>query len=249
MPPTAHASHDSPPSREPEPQELDLDLHLPDDALELHDDLHDDDVRSIPLVSASDIPAFFARGDVVEPEREVAGPHEFSVRTAYSLHGFLAGGAGLLALGFVVAATRTDGFAAGWRWVLAAVFAVLAGFGVRELLAKPLLVADDTGIRLRIRRDWIGAPWEEIEAVTVLPRRHLLDDGRIAIHLADPGPVVAAIARDATRATRNLTDTNRRLTGSSLAVPFGLAATPSDPAVVAALTALAGDRCPVTEQP
>jgi hypothetical protein len=83
----------------------------------------------------------------------------------------------------------------------------------------------------------------------VLPRRHLLDDGRIAIHLSDPGPVVAAIARDANRATRNLTDTNRRLTGSSLAVPFGLAATPSHPLVVSALTALADDRCPVTEQP
>jgi hypothetical protein len=180
------------------------------------------------------------------PRPEADRPAEFTVRPARPVYGFVAGGSALLALLFGIAARSVGGgFESGWRWVVAGGFGVLALAAAWTLRSKPLLVADRTGIRLRIRSEWIGAPWEEIEAVTVLPRRHVLDDGRIAIHLDDPGPVVAAM--DA--ATRKVTDANRRLTGSSLAVPFGLAATPSDPAVIAALTALADDRCPVTEQP
>lgn len=227
----------------------------------------DEQRRTISLFEANDIPGFFARDprpdslpdsqpdfraedDDADGEREPEpGPDEFTVRPARGLHGFLAGGSALLALGFAIAAYRGIGYGLLWRLALAVGFAVLAGMSMRALVSKPLLVADRTGIRLRIRREWIGAPWEEIEAVTVLPRRHLLDDGRIAIHLSDPGPVVAAIARDANRATRKMSDRNRRLTGSSLAVPFGLAATPSEPLVVPALAALADERCPVTEQP
>jgi hypothetical protein len=175
---------------------------------------------------------------------------EFSVRPAVRLNAFLAAGAGLVALLFTVAATSAGGgLAAGWRWLVVAGFAVLAVRSLRAVRAKPLLVADSTGIRLRIGGEWIGAPWTEIESVQVLPRRHLLDDGRIAVHLADPGPVVSGVARTGSRATRKLVDANRRLTGSSLAVPFGVAATPSEPAVVSALTTLARDRCPVIEQP
>ena len=177
---------------------------------------------------------------------EADRPAEFTVRPARPVYGFVAGGSTLLALLFGIAARSVGGgFESGWRWAVAGGFGVLALAAAWTLRSKPLLVADRTGIRLRIRSEWIGAPWEEIEEVTVLPRRHVLDDGRIAVHLADPGPVVAAMDS----ATRKVTDANRRLTGSSLAVPFGLAATPSDPAVIAALTALADDRCPVTEQP
>jgi hypothetical protein len=174
---------------------------------------------------------------------------EFSVRPAVRLNAFLAAGAGLVALLFAIAALSVGGgIGSAWRWLAASCFAILALRSLRALRAKPLLVADFTGIRLRIGADWIGSPWQDIESVQVLPRRHLLDDGMIAVHLSDPGPVVAGIAKDGRRATRKLVDTNRRLTGSSLAVPFGVAATPSEPAVVSALTTLAGDRCPVTEQ-
>ena len=107
-----------------------------------------------------------------------------------------------------------------------------------------MLVADDVGIRLRIGSEWIGTRWEDIDQVTVLKRRHLLDDGRIAVHLQDPGPILGAMPSS----TRKTTDANRRLTGSSLAVPFGLTARPSDGEVVQALHMLADARCPVREQ-
>jgi hypothetical protein len=96
-----------------------------------------------------------------------------------------------------------------------------------------------------LQNEWIGTRWEDIEQVTVLPRRHLLDDGRIAVHLMDPGPVLGAMSP----AARKVTGTNRRLTGSSLAVPFGLTAQPSSGDVVRVLHMLADARCPVGEQP
>lgn len=169
-------------------------------------------------------------------------PQEFTVRSSYPLHGIVAGGAVLVAIGFAASASATP--AGWWRWLAAAGFAVLALAGARALLVSALLVADEVGIRLRISGEWIGARWEELELVTVLPRRHPLDDGRIALHLEDPGPVLGAM----NRSTRKLTDANRRLTGSSLAVPFGLTARPSDADVVEVLRRLADGRCPVREQ-
>jgi hypothetical protein len=168
--------------------------------------------------------------------------HEFTVKASQKVHGALAVGAGLVAIGFATSgSTSPTGVL---RWIAAAAFGVLAVICARALTVGAMLVADEVGIRLRIRNEWIGTRWEEIEEVTVLKRRHLLDDGRIAVHLLDPGPVLGAMPA----ATRRVTDANRRLTGSSLAVPFGLTAKPSNGEVVQALHMLADTRCPVREQ-
>jgi hypothetical protein len=167
---------------------------------------------------------------------------EFTVRASQKVHGVVAIGAALVAIGF---ATSASGNPTGiLRWIAAAGFAALALVAARALTVGALLVADDVGIRLRIRNEWIGTRWEDIEEVTVLPRRHPLDDGRIAVHLLDPGPMLGSM----TQAARKVTDANRRLTGTSLAVPFGLTARPSNGEVVQALHMLADTRCPVREQ-
>jgi hypothetical protein len=167
---------------------------------------------------------------------------EFTIRGSQQVHGALAAGAALVAIGFAASAsTSATGIL---RWLAAAGFAALAVVCVRALTVGDMFVADKVGIRLRIRDEWIGARWEEIEEVTVLRRRHPLDDGRIAVHLLDPGPVVAAMPE----ATRKVTDANRRLTGTSLAVPFGLTARPSNGEVLQALHMLADAKCPVREQ-
>lgn len=168
--------------------------------------------------------------------------HEFTVRASQKVHGALAVGAGLVAIGFAASASTSP--TGVLRWIAAAAFAVLAVICARALTVGAMLVADEVGIRLRIRNEWIGTRWEEIEEVTVLKRRHPLDDGRIAVHLLDPGPVLSEMPP----ATRKVTDANRRLTGSSLAVPFGLTAKPSNGEVVQALHMLADTRCPVREQ-
>ena len=167
---------------------------------------------------------------------------EFTVRASQKVHGGLALGALLVALGFAASASSSP--TGVLRWIAAAAFGVLAVICARAVTVGALLVADEVGIRLRIRNEWIGTRWEEIEEVTVLPRRHLLDDGRIAVHLLDPGPVLGSMSQ----ASRRVTDANRRLTGTSLAVPFGLTARPSNGEVVQALHLLADTRCPVREQ-
>jgi hypothetical protein len=167
---------------------------------------------------------------------------EFTVRASQKVHGGLAVGAALVAIGFAVSASTSP--TGVLRWIAAAAFTALAVVCARALTVGDMLVADRVGIRLRIGDEWIGTRWDEIEEVTVLRRRHPLDDGRIAVHLLDPGPVLAAMPA----ATRRTTDANRRLTGTSLAVPFGLTARPSNGEVVQTLHLLADARCPVREQ-
>ena len=169
-------------------------------------------------------------------------PVPFTIRASQRVHGGIAVGAALVALGFAASASTSP--TGVLRWIVAAAFAVLAVICARALTVGDMLVADDVGIRLRIRNEWIGTRWDDIEEVTVLQRRHLLDDGRIAVHLLDPGPILSAMPSS----TRKTTDANRRLTGSSLAVPFGLTARPSNGEVVQALHMLADARCPVREQ-
>lgn len=169
-------------------------------------------------------------------------PVPFTVRASQKVHGGIAVGALLVAIGFATSASTSP--TGVLRWIAATGFGVLALVCARALTVGDMLVADDVGIRLRIRNEWIGTRWEDIEEVTVLKRRHLLDDGRIAVHLQDPGPVLGAMPSS----TRKTTDANRRLTGSSLAVPFGLTARPSHGEVVQALHMLADARCPVREQ-
>jgi len=173
----------------------------------------------------------------VDPE-----PTPFTVRASQKVHGGLAVGAALVAIGF--AASGSTSPTGVLRWLAAAAFAVLALVCFRALTVGEMLVADDVGIRLRIGSEWVGTRWEDIEEVTVLQRRHPLDDGRIAVHLQDPGPILGAMPSS----TRKTTDANRRLTGSSLAIPFGLTARPSNGEVVQALHMLADARCPVREQ-
>lgn len=177
---------------------------------------------------------------------DAAEIEELEIRASYPLYGFVAIGSAVVAIGFAWSAASGGGGATGMlRWFAAAAFAVLALVAIRVLLVQPLLVADRTGIRLRVQDEWVGARWDEIDEVTVLPRRHLLDDGRIAVHLEDPAPVLGSMNSSA----RRQTDANRRLTGSSLAVPFGLASKASEPDVLGALQELAGRQCQVHEQP
>ena len=169
-------------------------------------------------------------------------PVPFTIRSSQKVHGGLALGTALVAVGFATSASTSP--TGVLRWIAAAAFAVLALICARALTVGDMLVADDVGIRLRIGNEWIGTRWEDIDQVTVLKRRHLLDDGRIAVHLQDPGPILGAMPSS----SRKTTDANRRLTGSSLAIPFGLTARPSNGEVIQALHMLADARCPVREQ-
>lgn len=166
-----------------------------------------------------------------------AGAPPFTVSSTVVLHALIAIAAAVLAVLFAVAGMASQQT---WRWFLAAVFVAVAATFASAMFVRPTLAVDDTGIRMRIGTDWIGAPWDEIESVTVLRHRGL-SDGRIAVQLRDPGPVLALM----TPQLRRLTDANRRLTGSSLAVSYGLGMSASSVDVVGSLRRHAAGRCPV----
>jgi hypothetical protein len=93
-------------------------------------------------------------------------PTPFTVRASQQVHGGIAVGAALVAIGFAASgSTSPTGIL---RWIVAAAFAVLAVVCARALTVGDMLVADAVGIRLRIGDEWVGTRWEDIEEVTVL---------------------------------------------------------------------------------
>ena len=77
-------------------------------------------------------------------------------------------------------------------WMAYAFAAVLAPIAVAHLAAwwdarVPLLVADETGIRLRDGRTWTGLRWDEVAALNLTPPRRPRRDARLTVAVAD-GP-------------------------------------------------------------
>jgi hypothetical protein len=68
-------------------------------------------------------------------------------------------------------------------WVIAVVLGLI---GVAHLVMlvdarRPVLVADDTGVRVRFGGQWRGLRWEEIAGIEVRPRRRVFRDGRVVV--------------------------------------------------------------------
>lgn len=102
---------------------------------------------------------------------------------------------------------------------------LLFGFiGISQLLAVldariPLLTADDTGVRLRLGREWLGLPWSTIEQVVVEHRDGPIRDGRLVVVARNLGNALEALPPSSRRAVT----WQRRLHGAPLAVPLSIA--------------------------
>ena len=105
----------------------------------------------------------------------------------------------------------------------------------------PLLIADPTGLRVRLGGRWAGVPWAEVEAVEV-SRRSGLGDGKVIVRPRDELRIVADL-RPRGRAAVLL---NRWLYDAALVVPFGITTRLSEEDVAGALVRLADGRVPVT---
>lgn len=76
-----------------------------------------------------------------------------------------------------------------------AVAAVMGGLAIAYLVAfvdarTPLLIADETGARVRIGRTWLGLPWHSVARLELTPQRRLVVDGRLVVvptHAGHPG--------------------------------------------------------------
>ena len=107
-------------------------------------------------------------------------------------------------------------------WVIAAVLGLI---GVAHLAMfvdarRPVLVADDTGVRVRFGGQWRGLRWEEIAGIEVRPRRRGFRDGRVVV-----SPKVNGHA--------------------SMTAAYGAATQASTPDLAGALRELAAGRTPV----
>jgi cytoskeleton protein RodZ len=153
----------------------------------------------------------------------------------------------------VVLLAASTGLTAGYVWRFSAsarpldlaVGLVLAVIALCHAYAwvdsrTPLFVADSTGVRIRLGRDWTGIPWERVESVEVEARGRV-KDGRVAVLAAESG----ALLDKASRRSRWAAALNRRLYGAALVAPYGLATTESVPDIAAAMQRLARGRAAV----
>lgn len=129
--------------------------------------------------------------------------------------------------------------------LLLSVIAVLHGLawsGAR----KPLLVADDTGLRVRLGSAWTGVPWSQVERVQI-DERGRLSDGHVRVEVA-AGAACAAVLAGAGRRSRFAAWSNTKLYGAPLAVPYGVATRVTTDDVAAELVRLASGRASVVVQ-
>ena len=130
-------------------------------------------------------------------------------------------------------------------WLAAVALGVIALPYLRMLAGtrSPLLVADETGVRIRLGGQWRGLLWDDMVQVDVHPRDGFLRDGRVVIEAGEDEPVEAGLVG----LGRAVAAANSRLYGAPMAVSFGFTASASRADVVAALTELAAGRVLVSE--
>lgn len=104
----------------------------------------------------------------------------------------------------------------------------------------PLLIADLTGLRVRLGGRWAGVPWADVETVEVAERGRW-GDGRVTIRPRDELRILADAGPRAGLAVL----LNRWLYDAALVVPYGLTTTLSSPDVLGTLSRLADGRVPV----
>jgi cytoskeleton protein RodZ len=134
------------------------------------------------------------------------------------------GGAGSLALGVLLGC-------------LAVAFGRAAGDA-----RTPLLVADETGLRVRLGRDWTGIPWGQVQRIEVAERGRVRD-GHVAVLTTS----AAASLEGATWRSRCAAVLNRWLYDAPFVVPYGPTTICSVVDVQQTLTRLAAGRAPVVD--
>ncbi len=119
------------------------------------------------------------------------------------------------------------------------VVAVVHGIAWRES-RSPLLIADLTGLRVRLGGGWTGLPWSEVEQVEVASRGRV-GDGRLVVRAHDER---RALAESGLRA-RFAVLLNRWLYDAPLVVPYGLTTTVSVDDIPGSLERLADGRAEI----
>lgn len=148
-------------------------------------------------------------------------------------------GATVIAIGYLWSFIDTG---SEWSAVIGVALGLIAiGFALAWRDAKtPLLVADETGLRVRLGSAWTGVRWEQVECVEVESRGRVRD-GHVAVLLPDGVDALAG----AGRRSRVAAWVNHMFFETPLVTPFGLSTTVSKVDMAAALKRLAAGRADV----
>ena len=125
--------------------------------------------------------------------------------------------------------------------VVMGLLAVAFGFAWGDA-RTPLLVADETGLRVRLGRDWTGIPWGQVQRVEVAERGRV-HDGHVAVLTTS----ATASLEGAGWRSRLAATVNRWLYDAPFVVPFGPTTICSVVDVQPALERLAAGRAPVVD--
>lgn len=117
------------------------------------------------------------------------GPEPFEVRGRPGIHIVVSAVAGVMALAYLWRAVD------GGSPILWAMVALLVGIAVLHLLGRreaalPRLVADDHGVRVRQRAQWIGLLWTDLDRVEVVALHGPLGPTSVRLVPRDEDPIV-----------------------------------------------------------
>jgi hypothetical protein len=157
--------------------------------------------------------------EAVEPSHEALAltPDVVEVRRNAGLAAALGAVSSGLAIAYLARAVGGGGALDG---ALALVMGLLGGYWLLTFFdaRTPLLVADAQGVRIRLGHNWRGLPWSAVQHMEHTPRRGLLRDGRLVVHVHNEEKLLAEL--DASGRRRAALST--RVHGAPFALPLGL---------------------------
>ena len=152
-------------------------------------------------------------------------PAPFEVRGRPGIHIVVSAVAGVTALAYLWRAVD------GGSVILWAMVALLVGIAVLHLLGRreaalPRLVADEHGVRVRRRRQWIGLPWDDIDRVDVASMHGPLGSTVVRLLRDHDEPVEVGCGTSTRTSADDIVVALRALAGSRTPICRGVA--PSD---------------------
>jgi cytoskeleton protein RodZ len=110
----------------------------------------------------------------------------------WALPALLGVGSGFVAYGYLRRASAWGGWG---DWIIGGIClaaTLLFGYLVWDT-RRPLLLADRQGVRLRLGREWLGIPWDNLDAIEYVPRKDFFHDGRLGLRPSEPEVAVRGV--------------------------------------------------------
>ena len=160
--------------------------------------------------------------DLSQLSRKPDSAPSFEVRGRPGIHIVVSAVAGVTALAYLWRAVD------GGSVILWAMVALLVGIAMLHLLGRreaslPRLVADEHGVRVRQRRQWVGLPWDDIDRVEVASMHGPLGSTVVRLLREGDDPVVIGCGTSTRTSADDIVVALRDLAGPRTPVVRGVA--------------------------